>query len=72
MLGFLLARADFASVTCFAPLPMKAAIISRFSVGMFEAGGLSDSEADAIEGVYSARHILPTFAEVANRNPSDR
>ena len=51
---------------------MKPEIISRFPVGMFKAGGLSDEEIDAIEGVYSARHILPTFAEVANLNPSDR
>ena len=50
---------------------MKPEIISRFSVGMFKAGGLSDGEIDAIKGVYSARHILPTFAEVANLNPSD-
>ena len=65
------ARASLAHVTSFTNSRMPIDRFLRFSAQMFKAAGVPDEEISRIS-TYSARRVLPSIADAAGFNPTER
>ena len=72
MPDFLPPRASLSEVSGFADVPMPRARILAFSNELFHYKQVPRALLDDISGLYAGRRVLPTVADVAQCNPSER
>ena len=66
------ARVKFANLRTIQKSLMPHARISALSSAMFRAAGASPAQLETLEGLYAARHVLPTLGDAVRLEDTDR
>ena len=69
---FLPSGADFSNATAFADKPMTGAKARRMLDRLLRSRGVTTAELDEVDGLYSARRVLPSLAHASSFNTLER